>query len=72
MREGVLMFDPDSERMDARFDVEDYYGGLHCGERMEVYLKGKWQPSRIEMNFKGNWYLVGIDTDNLVGLRVRI
>ena len=39
---------------------------------MEVYLKGKWQPSRIEMNFKGNWYLVGIDTDNLVGLRVRI
>ena len=72
MREGVLMFDPDSERMDVRFDVEDYYGGLHCGERMEDYLKGKWQPSRIEMNFKGNWYLVGIDTDNLVGLRVRI
>lgn len=70
MKQGSLIYDPESGRMDIRFGLENYYGGLHCGECMDVLLDGKWTPTRIEMY--DNWYLVGIKTDNLVGLVVRI
>lgn len=72
MRQGVLIYDSRSERMDIRFGMEEYYGGLHCGETMEVFVKNQWRPTRIEMSFEGDWYLVGIKTDSLVGLRVRV
>lgn len=49
MREGVLVYDERSERMDIRFGMEEYYGGLHCGECMEVELDKEWVPTRIEM-----------------------
>ncbi len=32
----------------------------------------KLNPTRIEMNMKQEWYLVGIRADDLNGLRVRI
>ena len=48
----------------------DYYGGLHCGECMDVFTGGKWKPTRIE--YGDNWYLVGIRAEDLNGLRVRI
>ena len=48
----------------------DYYGGLHCGECMEVFAGGKWKPTRIE--YGENWYLVGVRAEDLNGLRVRI
>ena len=47
------------------------YGGLHCGQSFEVFDGKHWKPTRIEMDMRRNWYLVGIDTDNLEGLRVR-
>ena len=28
---GALIFDETADRYDIRFDVNDYYGGLHCG-----------------------------------------
>ena len=37
---------------------------------MDVLLDGKWVPTRIELG--DDWYLVGIKTDNLSGLVVRI
>ena len=46
------------------------YGGLHCGECMEVFAGGKWKPTRIE--YGENWYLVGVRAEDLNGLRVRI
>ena len=70
MRQGAFVYDPESGRMDIRFGLEDYYGGLHCGECMDVQIKGKWVPTRIEMG--DDWYLVGIHTDRLEGLLVRI
>lgn len=70
MKQGSLIYDPESGRMDIRFGLEDYYGGLHCGECMDVLLDGKWIPTRIEMY--DEWYLVGIKTDDLIGLVVRI
>ncbi len=72
MRIGSLVYDKRSGRMDIRFGLEKYYGGLHCGMGMEVMLDSKWVPTRIEMNINSKWYLVGIDEDLLVGLTVRI
>lgn len=68
--EGVLVYDEETQRMDIRFDCEDYYGGLSTGTAMEVLIGGDWVPTRIEMG--QTWYLVGIKTKNINGLIVRI
>ena len=52
---GALIFDETADRYDIRFDVNDYYGGLHCGDCMEVFVRGKWKPTRME--YGDNWYL---------------
>lgn len=70
MKQGVLVRQHGSDRMDIRFSLSEYYGGLHCGETFEVKINGKWVPTRIEMGME--WFLVGVKTDDLVGLIVRI
>lgn len=70
MRKGNLILDDRSGRMDIRFGLDDYYGGLHCGECMEVLIDDEWIPTRIEM--REGWYLVGINTKEVAGLTVRI
>ena len=70
MREGVLVYDHESGRMDIRFDLLDYYGGLHCGEKLEVKIGDVWVPIRIALG--DFWYLYGIRISNLNGLHVRI
>ena len=44
---GALIFDETADRYDIRFDVNDYYGGLHCGDCFEVFVRGKWKPTRM-------------------------
>ena len=56
MKQGALIFDEQTDRYDIRFDLADYYGGLHCGETFDVMVGGRWRPARIEM--AENWYLV--------------
>lgn len=56
--------------MDVRFGLEDYYGGLHCGTTMQAKIGGRWIPTRIEK--ASDWFLVGIKTDNITGLIVRL
>ena len=41
---GALIFDETADRYDIRFDLNDYYGGLHCGDCFEVFVRGKWNP----------------------------
>ena len=41
---GALIFDEQTDRYDIRFDIADYYGGLHCGECFDVFTGGKWKP----------------------------
>ncbi len=48
-KQGVLIYDDVIGRMDIRFGPPDYYGGLHCGERLEVLLDGEWIPTRTEL-----------------------
>ena len=67
---GVLVYNKERDRIDIRFDLNNYYGGLHCGQCFDVMVGGRWVPTRIEM--ASTWYLVGIQTDNLIGLSVRI
>ena len=65
-----MIFDERRDRYDIRFDLADYYGGLHCGQCFNVMVGGRWKPTRIE--YAADWYLVGIRADDLNGLRVRI
>ena len=69
---GALIFDETADRYDIRFDLADYYGGLHCGDCFDVFVRGKWKPTRIERNPSQEWYLVGVRAHDLNGLRVRI
>ena len=70
MKQGALIFDERSDRYDIRFDLADYYGGLHCGETFDVMVGGRWKPTRIE--YGDDWYLVGIRAADHAALRVRI
>ena len=70
MKQGALVFDEHTDRYDIRFDLNDYYGGLHCGECFDVMVGGKWKPTRIELG--ESWSLVGVRAADLNGLRVRI
>ena len=69
IRQGALVYDEDQDRIDIRFGLDDYYGGLHCGETMDVLIDGQWIPARIEKD--RDWYLVGVKTKSLPGLLVR-
>ena len=71
MKQGALVYDKASGRCDIRSGLDEYYGGLHCGQTFEVFDGEQWQATRIEMNLHQKWYLVGIKTDVLDGLQVR-
>ena len=70
MRQGILVYDQETGRMDIQFGADDYYGGLHCGTTMEVFIGAQWVSTRIE--YAGDWFLVGIEVTNLNLLKVRI
>ncbi len=67
---GALVYDAAIDRMDIRYGLNRYHGGLHCGEQLEVLVNRRWFPTRIEKD--KDWYLVGIKTESLIGLLVRI
>ena len=41
-RYGVLVYSKETDRFDIRFDFDDYYGGLHCGQCLDVQIDGRW------------------------------
>ena len=54
---GALIFDETADRYDIRFDVNDYYGGLHCGDCMEVFVRGNGKPTLWSTGTTGIlWY----------------
>lgn len=71
IKPGALVYDKASGRYDIRSGLNEYYGGLHCGQGFEVFDGEQWRTTRIEMNLHQKWYLVGINTDVLDGLQVR-
>ena len=73
MKQGVLVYDQKTDRMEVRFNLEEYYGGLHCGPCMEGLGNNRGNLTRVEYACGDTgWYLVGIPTSSLTGLRVRM
>lgn len=71
LREGVTVYNSELKRIDIRFGFNSFYGGLHCGECLQVMNDdGEWINTRIEMG--DDWYFVGFPRISLVGLCVRI
>ncbi|MCR0317410.1 DUF5348 domain-containing protein [[Clostridium] innocuum] len=82
-KEGIMIYDEIKKRMDIRFSLEEFYGGLHCGEGIDVLIEDAWYPTGIE--FGSDWYLSSdalqcspftkksfYGKENLIGLQVRI
>lgn len=70
MKQGTLIYDEENGRYDVCLGLNNYYGGLHCGETFDVLINGAWKPARIEMG--KDWYLAGMETLPLSGLWIRI
>ena len=70
MKQGTLIWNAESGRMDIRFGLNEFREGISCGTQMDVLIDGDWVPTRIEM--ETDWILIGIKTQNIVGLIVRI
>ena len=53
MRQGALTLDAQTGRMDIRFDLENYYGGLQCGERLDILINGEWYQPELKWEMAG-------------------
>jgi hypothetical protein len=73
MKEGCIIWDAIAKRPDIRYADGTFYGGLHCGDLLEVLVYNIWRPSRVEYcHSKDNWYLVGIENGvDILWLTVR-
>lgn len=69
-QQGTLIFDRKLDRFQICFGENKYSNGLHCGSTMKVLINGKWEKCRLEMT-RGEWYLVGLDCEDLNGLVVK-
>jgi hypothetical protein len=76
IQEGKLFFNASTGRYDILFEDGSEYGGLHCGDCLDLLTAEGWKPTRIEYahgdqgEFKG-WYLVKNRDRVLDGLTVR-
>lgn len=59
IKPGTLVYDKESGRYDIRSGLNEYYGGLHCGQSFEVFDGKHWKPTRIEMDSAGTgiWWV---------------
>lgn len=55
VRKGNLIYDSESGRMDIRFGMEEYYGGLHCGECRMYWLTTNGFPPGSRWLMTGTW-----------------
>ena len=72
--EGYLKFNTLTSRYDfAECSLVRNKRSFHCGSSMEIFLDGRWNPTRLEHNGT-KWYLLGtgLSGNNLEGSRIRI
>ncbi len=76
MTTGILSYNSSNDRYGVLVMDLWYNDGLHCGESLDVwdYDKEQWIPTRIEMRWKNEWYLVDTPYSGtaLEGLKVRV
>ncbi len=69
--EGTLQYNYEENRYGILDNDGWYISGLHCGMCFDVYYKGRWFPTRIEL--AEDWFLVGIPSGvEMRGLTVRV
>ena len=57
--EGRLGYNDDNKRYGLLVTDLWEHTGFHCGESLEVLVDGEWVQTRMEMNPRQEWYLVG-------------
>lgn len=72
MNEGRLYYNAENKRYGLMIRGEWYIDGFHCGDTLEVWIDGKWQPTRVECDDGENWYLIGFEGMVLYDLKVRV
>lgn len=71
--EGNLFYNAQNKRY--RLLTSDLHEkDFHRGNHLQVLINDEWVDTRIEINAKGKWYLIGIgkSESELEGLRVRV
>ena len=71
--EGNLFYNAQNKRY--RLLTSDLHEkDFHRGNHLQVLINDEWVDTRIEINAKGKWYLIGIGKSGseLEGLRVRV
>lgn len=62
---GALIFDETADRYDIRFDLNDYYGGLHCGDCLTLVVLQVWAYTlfrKWQLTYLSRWSLKTIHT----------
>lgn len=76
MTTGILGYNSANDRYGVLVMDLWHNDGLHCGDCLEIwnYETEQWIPTRIEMRWNNEWYLVGTEYSGtaLEGLKVRI
>lgn len=63
IKKGYIFYDESIDRLDVRLlDCNKYfYGGLHCGDTLQIYNGTQWIDVRVECSDSKGWYLVGFE-----------
>jgi len=71
MMQGELFYSIELDRLDIKTESSSTVGGLHCGDRIEVFVDGVWRLSRVE--YDNDWYLCDLYGEGRIpcGLYVR-
>lgn len=65
MREGSLILNSDG-RLDLLYPDGATYGGLNCGDTIEIFQDDTWEFVRIEMAAGGEYYIPGVYGPGLI------
>jgi hypothetical protein len=66
MKEGKLIHNGATNRMEIAWLDGGYSDGLNCGDVLEAYVDGQWLPIRTEYGDTANgpdWYFVGLSAE---------
>jgi len=74
VKEGCIIYDAYAARPDIRYRDGTYYGGLHCGNTLEVFVRGNWEQARLEYSWiSERWFFYDINNiGDIFGLPVRM
>ena len=72
MIEGRLYYRSDLGRYGLMSHGKWVVEGFHCGDHLDVWIDGRWVPTRVEMTADEDWYLADLPGVVLYDLKARI